>query len=309
MILDELSRIAESALLDVFGQRVDGVPIEFPETAAFGDFTINCFHLAKSLRKAPPEIATRLAEALAGRAPIRTAGAASGYVNLTVERAALFGAAIPAAVTDARALGANASRAGRRVLVEFSAPNTNKPQHLGHLRNNFLGDAVSRVLENAGARVFRINLVNDRGIHVCKSMLAYERWGAGVTPESLGRKGDHLVGDFYVRFETEFRKEVDAYAAAHGDEFELYYAEHSVDRKGALRSEDAEGVARDLQGGELRQDPARQRRAGDAPPLGERRPRDRRALAEDERLGPRGLRRDLPPARDRVRQRGSSERT
>ena len=129
-------------------------------------------------------------------------------------------------------------RAGRRTLVEFSAPNTNKPQHLGHLRNNFLGDAVARILENAGSKVTRVNLVNDRGIHICKSMLAYERWGGGVTPESSGKKGDHLVGDFYVRFEQEFQKELDAYVAAHLEEFEFYFAENSVDRKGNVRPDD-----------------------------------------------------------------------
>ena len=80
--------------------------------------------------------------------------------------------------------------------------------------------------------------MNDRGIHICKSMLAYQRWGDGVTPQSSGKKGDHLVGDFYVRFEAEFQKELDAYVAAHKDEFESYFAEHSVDRKGNIRDED-----------------------------------------------------------------------
>jgi arginyl-tRNA synthetase len=238
MILDDLSRAASSAVSDLFGQKVDSVPIEFPETAAFGDFTINCFHLAKALRKAPPEIAKALAAKLAGVPPVTKAEPASGYVNLTVDRPALFEAAVPPAVEDAAELGRNDARAGRRTVVEFSAPNTNKPQHLGHLRNNFLGDSVSRILENAGSKVFDVNLVNDRGIHICKSMLAYERWGQGVTPESSGKKGDHLVGDFYVRFETEFQREVDAYVAAHGEEYEFYFAEHSVDRKGNVRPDD-----------------------------------------------------------------------
>src|SRR5688572_18044453 len=239
MILDELSRAASSAILDLFGQQVDPVPIEFPEEAGFGDFTINCFHLAKTLRKAPPEIAKQLAARLTVGPHVAQAEAASGYVNLTVDRSALFAAAVPEAPEAAPALGAGRSRAGRRSLVEFSAPNTNKPQHLGHLRNNFLGDAVSRLLENAGAQVFRVNLVNDRGIHICKSMLAYERWGNGITPESSGKKGDHLVGEYYVRFETEFQKEVEAYVGEHLDEYELFFAEHSVDRKGRVR-EDAD---------------------------------------------------------------------
>ena len=184
MIQDDLSQAASSAILDLFGQKPDAVPIEFPEDPAFGDFTINCFHLAKALRKAPPEIAKALAAKLAGTPGVAAAQPASGYVNLTIDRPALFASAVPAAVSDAAAFGHNGARAGRRTLVEFCAPNTNKPLHLGHLRNIFLGDTISRILENAGSTVFRVNLVNDRGIHICKSMLAYERWGGGATPES-----------------------------------------------------------------------------------------------------------------------------
>lgn len=102
---------------------------------------------------------------------------------------------------------------GQKVMVEFSSPNTNKPLHLGHLRNNFLGDAISRILDAAGYEVYRVNLVNDRGIHICKSMLAYERFGNGETPESVGIKGDKLVGNYYVRFDQELKKEVGAMVA------------------------------------------------------------------------------------------------
>jgi arginyl-tRNA synthetase len=95
--------------------------------------------------------------------------------------------------------------ARRRILVEFSAPNTNKPQHLGHVRNNTLGMALVALLRRVGHEAIPVNLVNDRGIHICKSMLAYQRFGNGATPESSGKKGDHLVGDYYVRFDQEFR--------------------------------------------------------------------------------------------------------
>jgi arginyl-tRNA synthetase len=237
MILDELNRICAAATFELFGQRCDDVPIEFPEEASFGDLAVNGFHLARALRRPPQEIAARLAARLAGQGPIAKAEAASGYVNLTIERPALFAAAVPPALADAAAVGAGRSRAGRRILVEFSAPNTNKPQHLGHLRNNFLGDSVARILENAGAQASRVNLVNDRGIHICKSMLAYERWGGGVTPASTGRKGDHLVGDFYVRFETEFQKQVDGWVAGHEDDFRAWFAAHATDRKGTPRPE------------------------------------------------------------------------
>jgi arginyl-tRNA synthetase len=97
---------------------------------------------------------------------------------------------------------------GQKVVVEFSSPNTNKPLHLGHLRNNFLGHAVSQILQAAGYEVYKINLVNDRGIHICKSMVAYQHWGGGETPESTGLKGDHLVGKYYVRFEQAYQEQV-----------------------------------------------------------------------------------------------------
>ena len=101
-----------------------------------------------------------------------------------------------------------AAQRGRKVLVEFSSPNTNKPLHLGHLRNNFMGYSVSKIQEAAGYDVEKVNLVNDRGIHICKSMLAYQKFGHGETPESAGIKGDHLIGDYYVKFDQEYKKEV-----------------------------------------------------------------------------------------------------
>ncbi len=97
---------------------------------------------------------------------------------------------------------------GRRVTIEFSSPNTNKPLHLGHLRNNFLGDAMARVLEAHGYGVLKTNIVNDRGVHICKSMLAYQTFGQGETPASSGQKGDHLVGAYYVKFNQAYKQQV-----------------------------------------------------------------------------------------------------
>lgn len=102
---------------------------------------------------------------------------------------------------------------GKKVMVEYSSPNTNKPLHLGHVRNNLLGYSVSELLKANGAEVFKVNLVNDRGIHICKSMLAWQKWSNGETPESSGIKGDHLVGKYYVIFDKEYKKEIDALKA------------------------------------------------------------------------------------------------
>lgn len=107
---------------------------------------------------------------------------------------------------------------GQKVMVEFSSPNTNKPLHLGHLRNNFLGDSLARILVASGYEVHRVNLVNDRGIHICKSMIAYQLFGAGETPDTTGVKGDKFVGNYYVRFDQEYKKEIAALVASGTDE-------------------------------------------------------------------------------------------
>ncbi len=237
MLLDEIAALARRAISEITGAEAPTVTVEFPEDADHGDFTINCFHLAKSLRRPPPALALELSLRLSGRSPIVSAAAASGYVNVKVDRGALFSAALPTA-DDPEASGRSACHAGRKLIVEFSAPNTNKPQHLGHLRNNFLGDSVSAILKNAGADVVKVNLINDRGIHICKSMLAYRKFGDGADPISTAEKGDHLVGRFYVAFEKAFRAEVETYVASHEDEFAQYRTLHAVDKKGRPRPED-----------------------------------------------------------------------
>lgn len=178
-----------------------------------GDVTVNCFPLAKTFRRNPMQIAEQVAAYLASHPDIERAEAIKAFVNVTVRG----GAVMRDTVADETALLASVmvpEAERRRVLIEFSAPNTNKPQHLGHVRNNTTGMAMASLLERVGHRVFRINLVNDRGIHICKSMIAYQRFGDGATPATAGKKGDHLVGDFYVRFDQVFREQLAALKAA-----------------------------------------------------------------------------------------------
>lgn len=106
---------------------------------------------------------------------------------------------------------------GQKVVIEFSSPNTNKPLHLGHLRNIFLGHAVAEILKASGYEVYKVNLVNDRGIHICKSMVAYQKFGQGETPATAGIKGDHLVGNYYVKFDQDYKKQVATLAKQLGD--------------------------------------------------------------------------------------------
>lgn len=197
------------------GTDLPALELSPPPRVDLGDFAVPCFPLARSLRRPPPAIAQALAEALSGPGGdglLARAEAAGPYLNLTLDRGALFSALVGDVLARGEEYGKDGGGAGRPVMVEFSSPNTNKPQHLGHVRNNVLGDAVSRILAANGHRVVRANLVNDRGIHICKSMLAYQRWGQGRTPESEGIKGDHFVGEYYVLFEKAHKAEVAAEA-------------------------------------------------------------------------------------------------
>ncbi len=178
-----------------------------------GDLTVNCFHLARRLRRNPMQIAGAAAEFLTTHPDVARAEAVKAFVNVTLEPQALFKEGIG---DEAQLLAAELPPAQRRrILVEFSAPNTNKPQHLGHVRNNTLGMALVSLLRRVGHTVIAVNLVNDRGVHICKSMTAYQRWGNGRTPESEGIKGDHFVGDYYVLFEQEFQRQVAALRESH----------------------------------------------------------------------------------------------
>ncbi|MBQ6353190.1 MAG: arginine--tRNA ligase, partial [Lentisphaeria bacterium] len=163
-----------------------------------GDFTINFFKLASVVGN-PMAAAEKAAAFLSTHEEVEAASAVKAFVNVTVKAEALLRdtAACPQQLLE-QALLPETER--RKILIEFSAPNTNKPQHLGHVRNNTLGMSLASLLKRVGHRVVEINLVNDRGIHICKSMLAYQRFGNGETPESSGKKGDHLVGKYYEEF-------------------------------------------------------------------------------------------------------------
>lgn len=184
-----------------------------PPDPTMGDLGFPCFPFARSLRRAPQQIAQELADALTPM--LDGDGVASGvkatgpYLNFSLDHGKILGLALQEMRENAGRFGSGV--APGTVMVEYSSPNTNKPQHLGHIRNNLLGEIVSNILEHAGYSVVRTNLINDRGIHICKSMLAYERFGGGVTPEDRGVKGDHLIGEFYVRFDQAFREEYEAW--------------------------------------------------------------------------------------------------
>ena len=199
-ILDEVRGLLEA---QAPGAELPELTPKAPEREEHGDLSIPCFPLARVLRKAPQVIATDLAESLGSVPWLAGAEAVNGFLNLRYDPAAYFEAALGPVLRDGEGYGRAASSTGRRVMVEFSSPNTNKPQHLGHIRNNLLGATIANLLEACGDDVVRANLVNDRGIHICKSMLAYRDRGEGRTPAGEGIKGDLFVGNYYVLFERE----------------------------------------------------------------------------------------------------------
>lgn len=171
-----------------------------------GDYTIVLFPFIKKLRQSPEALGEQLGQRLVAGDPLFTAyEVIKGFLNLTVQDSYFIGF-VKDHYKDA-GFGKHASK-DAAIMVEYSSPNTNKPLHFGHLRNNFLGWSVSEILKENGYRVIKANLVNDRGIHICKSMIAWMRYANGATPESTGIKGDHLVGDYYVKFNDAYKAEI-----------------------------------------------------------------------------------------------------
>jgi arginyl-tRNA synthetase len=174
-----------------------------------GDYTLVAFPLLKISKKNPEATSQEIGQYLVDNCKqIVRFNVIKGFLNLSMSNE--YWAEILTNISLTNDYGFLPSGAsGRSVMVEFSSPNTNKPLHLGHIRNNLLGFSVSRILEKNGNNVKRVNLVNDRGIHICKSMLAWQKFGNGETPESTGKKGDHLVGDYYVRFDREYKTQIE----------------------------------------------------------------------------------------------------
>ncbi len=188
---------------------VDAASITLNETKPEfeGDYTVVLFPFLKTLRQKPAELGAALGGWLLENTNLFSAHTTvGGFLNLTL-RDDYWEDFLLNHFNDAH--WGEAPKGTVRTMVEYSSPNTNKPLHFGHLRNNFLGWSVSEILKARGQQVVKANLVNDRGIHICKSMVAWQRYAGGATPESTGMKGDHLVGDYYVRYNDEFKKEVE----------------------------------------------------------------------------------------------------
>ena len=213
-IEQQLTQAIGNAVAVLYGQQVPEKMLQVQKTKSEfeGNLTLVVFPLLRISRQKPEDTATAIGQWLVDNCPLVSAfNVVKGFLNLvigddawlqllqTIDDETHFGYQNP--------LGQAAAEAPL-AMVEYSSPNTNKPLHLGHVRNNLLGWSLAQILSACGYRVVKTNIVNDRGIHICKSMLAWQKWGNGATPESTGKKGDHLIGDYYVEFDKHYREEV-----------------------------------------------------------------------------------------------------
>ena len=215
----QLSVLVKSAVKALYTIEVEDSQIQWQKTRPEfeGNITLVVFPFVKLARKAPAQIATEIGEWLTvnGEGLVAKFNAVQGFLNLVIADA-FWIRQLRAINTDAN-YGQQPDR-HQLMMVEYSSPNTNKPLHLGHVRNNLLGYSIARIQEANGWKVVKTNIVNDRGIHICKSMLAWLKYGNGETPESSGKKGDHLIGDYYVRFDKEYKTQIAELMAAGKDE-------------------------------------------------------------------------------------------
>lgn len=209
-IEEQITTAALAAVKELYGADVPTQMIQLQKTKANfeGNLTLVTFPLLKTSRKNPEETAKEIGTYLKDNCnAISDYNVVKGFLNLVIAPAAWIGL-----LNDIHAnekFGEKQVTADSPlVMVEYSSPNTNKPLHLGHVRNNLLGWSLSKIMEANGYKVVKTNIVNDRGIHICKSMLAWQKWGNGITPEQAGKKGDHLIGDFYVAFDKHYREEL-----------------------------------------------------------------------------------------------------
>ncbi len=205
-----ISGAVAKAISSLYGVSIDPASIVPQATRKEfeGNLTIVVFPYLKASHKSPEATATEIGEWLVTNEPaVEKFNVVKGFLNISINPAFWLGILHDIAA-DSNFGIKKADENSDLVMVEYSSPNTNKPLHLGHVRNNLLGYSLSCILEANGHKVVKTNIVNDRGIHICKSMLAWKKWGNGATPESAGKKGDHLIGDFYVEFDKHFKAEV-----------------------------------------------------------------------------------------------------
>ena len=208
--MDKITEITASALNALYGIDKENPAIQLQKTKKEfeGNLTLVVFPFLKVSKKSPEATATEIGEYMVANSDLVSGfNVVKGFLNLSIAGDSWIEQLNAIAKEDKYGF-TPVTEDSPLVMIEYSSPNTNKPLHLGHVRNNLLGFSLSQILEADGNRVVKTNIVNDRGIHICKSMLAWQKWGEGITPEKAGKKGDHLIGDFYVLFDKHYKAEV-----------------------------------------------------------------------------------------------------
>ncbi|MBP9802353.1 arginine--tRNA ligase [Patescibacteria group bacterium] len=206
--LNQIKQNLQKNISQIFNQTFEltDIKLEFPPQDISGDYAFACFDLAKLLKQNPLKVAQSLAEQYSSDESIVSVQNIGAYLNLNLN-SQYFAQNALTEIQKKENFGQNTFGQGKKVLLEFSSPNTNKPQHLGHVRNNILGQSMVNLYRACGFEVVAVNVINDRGIHIAKSMLAYQKWGENATPQSTDTKGDHFVGKYYVKFEQTLKAE------------------------------------------------------------------------------------------------------
>ena len=199
----------QEAVKNLYGVEITPAQVQFQKTRAEfeGDITLVVFPFVKAAKKAPVQVAQEVGEALVGEL-VEQYNAVQGFLNLSIAQSYWLEQLQGIAAADNYGQLSRGEEEKPLMMVEYSSPNTNKPLHLGHVRNNLLGYSIAKIQEANGWNVVKTNIVNDRGIHICKSMLAWQKFGNGETPETSGKKGDHLIGDYYVCFDVEYKAQI-----------------------------------------------------------------------------------------------------
>ena len=209
-ILNKIESTAIEAVKSLYGFEASEQMVQLQKTRSEfeGSVTLVVFPFVKAARKRPEDVAQEIGEYLVSHSGVvEKYNVVKGFLNLTIASEA-WQELLRQMDSDAHYGEKAAGEDSPLVMIEYSSPNTNKPLHLGHVRNNLLGWSLARIMEANGNKVVKTNIVNDRGIHICKSMLAWLKWGNGETPETSGKKGDHLIGDYYVLFDKRYREEI-----------------------------------------------------------------------------------------------------
>ncbi|MGB0294339.1 MAG: arginine--tRNA ligase [Flavobacteriaceae bacterium] len=200
-----LSKSFKQAIIALFDHEIDEFEIQPTRKEFEGDYTLVVFPLLRQLKSNPQELATKIGTYVCDHtAEVQDFNVVKGFLNLSLSDS--YFKDLLQNIHQTKDFGRHQNN-GKVVMVEYSSPNTNKPLHLGHIRNNLLGYAVAEILKASGAKVYKTQIINDRGIHICKSMVAWREFGNGETPESSGEKGDHLVGKYYVLFDKKYREQ------------------------------------------------------------------------------------------------------